>query len=160
MTKRTGDEIYESCTDFLSDWDRQDWMESHGEWASSAWTSEREAYDDASARVQDALADSESVDVDELLAAIEELQAAAEALRDQVLPDSSDYIAEGTIDPDSVRSSSECLDIGESAQGWDCTEGWSAYRSGDALVVQWYRHARGQRHDRDLWVVVDEEFFA
>ncbi|MGL4808979.1 MAG: hypothetical protein ACRC4O_09585, partial [Giesbergeria sp.] len=43
--------------------------------------------------------------------------------------------------------------------GWDCTESWTAYRCGDALVMHWVRQAYGQRHDRDLWVEVDAEFF-
>jgi hypothetical protein len=110
--------------------------------------------------VRGALADGESVDVEDLLAAMGELQAAAEALRGQVRPDHSDYIEAGTIDPDDVQSSSERLGVGESGKGWDCVEGWGAYRSDDALIVRWYRHAYGSRHDRDLWVVVDEEFFS
>jgi hypothetical protein len=158
-TTRTGNEIKAACIKFLKSWDDQAWMEYHGEWASSAWTSEREAYDVASARVQDALADSESVDVDDLMEAMDELREAAEALRDQVRPDESDYIATNPIDPDSVRSSAQCLGIGEASQRWDCVEGWGAYRSDDALIVRWYRHAYGSRHDLDLWVVVDEEFF-
>lgn len=83
----------------------------------------------------------------------------ASSLDEQVRSDDSDYIAEGVIDPDDVAGTAEALDVVCSWQGWDCTEGWTAYRAGDALYVHWFRNARGLRHDRSLWVLVDEAFF-
>lgn len=99
----------ETIEAFLEGWDRQEWMQVHGEWASS----QREG----------------------------------------------DYIAEGVIDPDEVADGAKALGVGDNWQGWECNEGWAAYRVGEALYVRWYRNAHGNRHDRDLWVCVDDAFF-
>ncbi len=69
------------------------------------------------------------------------------------------YIAEGVIDPDDVATRATDCDVSRSWQGWDCREGWGAYRVGRALYLRWWRNACGNRRDRDLWVLVDSEFF-
>lgn len=161
--------IKETCESFLEQWDRSEWMQAHGGWASEEFEEKREAYDDALASFREAveeLPDGESVKYDNkhelhmIEVELKLLKEAMLALEGQVNPDESDYIAEGTIDPDNLKEGSESLDIGHCYQGWDCQEGWEAYRKGDALVVQWFRHAIGNRHERDLWVLVDEDFFS
>jgi hypothetical protein len=71
----------------------------------------------------------------------------------------ADHIAEGVIDPDGVEGTAVDLNVGRRSDGWDCTEGWDAHRYGDALYIHWWRSARGARHDRSLWVLVDAGFF-
>lgn len=160
---------------FLEGWDRKEWMHAHGEWASAQWEAERaeyraraealeaaleEALTALRARSADDLRDGvPNIDLEGIEDAYEALAEAAEALRDQVRPDESDYIAEGTLDPDEVADGAKALGVGEKWQGWDCTEGWASYRHGAALYVRWYRNAHGDRHDRDLWVCVDKTFF-
>lgn len=165
-------EIEAEIVAFISDWNRRDWMSEHGTWASEDWESERSEYEDAHSEVEVAFNDltvdatfgadnTVGAEIARLHAALDRLESAHKALDGQVRPDEfSDYISEGTIDPDNVEGGAVSLDIGESWQGWDCTEGWGAYRSDDALVMNWWRSASGQRHQRDLWVVVDEDFFS
>jgi hypothetical protein len=43
MSKQT--EIRNACEQFLADWNRGDWMQAHGGWASEEWAGEREAFD-------------------------------------------------------------------------------------------------------------------
>lgn len=76
--------------------------------------------------------------------------------------DDGDYIEEGTIDPDNVEDDAESLDVGAKSQGWDCQEGWGAYRSMDDLYLNWWRapYPNTNRHQRDLWVLVSKDFFA
>jgi hypothetical protein len=158
---------------FLEDWDRHQWMMDHGEWASEEWSEEREDYSDAIEQlllsidkvketVLETLDESRADSFRDVRCALEkameelsEAESIAKELDGQVRPDESDYIAEGTIDPDDVSDKAVDLDIGERWQGWDCYEGWSAYRVDDALYVRWYRTAYGNRHERDLWVLVD-----
>ena len=107
-------------------------------------------------------------ELDELEYLIEELRAryvtaqeAARRLDGQVLDDESDYIVEGNIDPDNVSSTSMYFGPGQQEKGWNCVEGWNAYRHGDDLYIQWYRNAYGgDRRSRSLWVCVDKGFFA
>lgn len=74
--------------------------------------------------------------------------------------DGEDYIEEGLLDPDDVADSAIDLDVGFNCQGWYCHEGWAAYRSGTALYLRWWRHPNTDlRHERDLWVRVEGEFF-
>jgi hypothetical protein len=71
-----------------------------------------------------------------------------------------DEIEEGIIDPDVVSDGATDLEIGTAWQGWDCHEGWGAYRVGTALYLRWWRNPTTYlRHDRDLWVKIDDEFF-
>lgn len=169
------DNIKETIEVFLKSWDRQAWMADHGEWASAQWEEEREDYractEALEATLEDALKALRSrdasdlrdgvpdIDLKDIEDAYEELGRAANALLYQVRPDESDYIAEGTIDPDGVADDAEHLGVEVQWQGWDCTEGWSAYRVGEALYAQWYRNAYGNRHDRELWVCVDGSYF-
>lgn len=169
MTK-TKQEIRDTIESYLEDWDRAQWMQDHGTWASERWQDEREDYDEALAKFReavDALPDGDGVcyDTKHAFASLEvdmaELKTAMEDLDGQVHPDESDFIAEGTIDPEGVKGGAESLHVDSNlVQGWDCTEGWAAYRHGDALVMHWFRDAQGARHERDLWVVVDGQFFA
>jgi len=150
---------------FLENWDRHQWMQDHGKWASAQWDEERAAYDGAVEELRAAVeslpaADKADGDLDGVSAALEAVREAAKSLADQVCPDESDYTATGTIDPADAKSSAEDLGIGECSREWECREGWGAYRVGDALYVRWYRDAWGVRHDRDLWVLVDDAFFA
>lgn len=73
----------------------------------------------------------------------------------------ADCVEEGTIDPDNVEGSSEECGVTSSWDGRDCREGWIAHRSGDALVLNWWRapYPHTFRHRRDLWVVIDAKFF-
>jgi hypothetical protein len=166
---------------FERDWNRGDWMVDNGEWASAQWDDEREDYDGANEKVTEAFSEvtdainsiggSDSADVSDIDAAIEhvesllgqlrELRECADSLDGAVSSDSSeDYIAEGIIDPDDVSEQAEHVCDVWSVDGWDCTEHCDAYRVGDALYMRWMRSARGARHERDLWVLVDDEFFA
>lgn len=176
---RDQEKIKRSIQGFLEDWDRHVWMQDHGTWASEEWAVEREIYDDARRGLEEAAAafataledldDSESLDAGDVVTAAEaledvrvrmsEVQEAADDLHGQVCPDEEDFIAEGRIDPDGVADDAEDLGVARSWRGWDCTEGWRAFRVGRALYVQWYRDAYGERRDRDLWVLVDDSFF-
>src|SRR5690606_9218569 len=143
--------IRDACEQFLEAWDRQEWMQVHGEWASAQWEGERaeyraraealegaleEALTALRARSADDLRDGvPDIDLTGIQETYQELAKAAEALSYQVRPDESDYIAEGMIDPDGVASNAKDLDVGDRWQGWDCIEGWKAYRVGDALYV-------------------------
>ena len=71
------------------------------------------------------------------------------------------YIKEGKIEEiDGLEERSVALgSIGNSKEGWDCVEGWDAHRDGSALVINWWRNSYGNRHNRDLWVIVDKNFF-
>jgi hypothetical protein len=168
VTNTDRDAIETACESFLADWNRGDWAVDHGEWASAEWDDAREEYDaavEALAAAVKAAAPSERAGRDALAdvrAALKAAEAAAEALDGQVRPDESDYIAEGTIDPDDVSGDAESLDVGASWQGWDCQEGWSAHRSGDDLYLNWWRspYPNTNRHQRDLWVLVRKDFFA
>jgi hypothetical protein len=173
-------DIRDICNTFLEDWDRQQWMQDHGEWASENWNEARETYTGAINNLKNErevlvdelnnVSDAETTDrhslhyVRSALKGFEEAlvlaESAAKDLDDQVLPNEQDYIAEGLIDPDDVEDKAQDLGIGERWQGWDCIEGWNAYRAEDALIICWWRNACGNRHDRKLWVVVDEEFFS
>lgn len=75
--------------------------------------------------------------------------------------DEADGIEEGTIDPDEVEDGADDLEVGASWQGWDCREGWRAYRVGDGLYLNWWRtpYPHTARHQRDLWVEVNGTFF-
>lgn len=163
----TKDRVTETVEAFLADWDRHEWMQRHGEWASEAWDDDREAYRAASERLASAIdADPEDVgrldgpDLEEIQEAFAALQAAATSLEGQVRPGEGDFIAEGTIDPDALEDRATEPEVAAASwQGWDCREGWRAYRVGDALALNWYRLAWGHRHARDLWVIVDLEYF-
>lgn len=48
---------------------------------------------------------------------------------------------------------------GPPKQVWDGQEYWRAYAHGQALYINWVRVAWGDRHARDLWILVDKEFF-
>lgn len=163
---------------FLSNWDRHEWMRDHGEWASAQFDPQRaeyaaalEAAQESAAVIAGALDEAPSDDrVNErldlcdaidaargLVAQLERLRAASVALDGAARADSSDYIAEGTIDPDDLRD--ECRSDQEvkyvSWAGWDCREGRSVYLLDDGRVVlHWWRDACGSRHNRDLWVRV------
>ena len=72
-----------------------------------------------------------------------------------------DHIAEGVIDPDGYVGNDErervCARVWE---GWECREGWTAYRCGAALVLNWWRSPTTRlRRERDLWVTIDPKFF-
>lgn len=163
--------VVNAIEDFLATWDRHGWMETHGEWASEAWDVKREDFEEAQEQVERAIAvDAEKADdtfvgfdADEAREAIEALATAAEALRGQVRPGLGDFIAEGTIDPSCLADQlNAVMPIAHRAwDAWDCREGWRAFKAGHALVMNWWRHGwGGQRHERDLWVLVDPEFFA
>jgi len=79
---------------------------------------------------------------------------------DDSISSEADYITEGVIDPHDVAGSAEDLGVSASWQDWDCREGWAAMRSGQALILRWWRDPTTDlRHDRDLYVMIDEEFF-
>jgi len=168
MTNTDRAAIETACESFLADWNRGDWMTEHGDWASAEWDDAREEYDTAIEALNAAVKSAPAADradrgaLADIRAALEAAEAAAEALDGQVRPDDSDYIAEGTIDPDDVSGDAEGLDVGSSSQGWDCREGWSAHRSGDDLYLNWWRspYPNTNRHQRDLWVLVQKGFFA
>lgn len=76
--------------------------------------------------------------------------------------DNEDHIAEGVIDPDGYAENEERESTGIKKlwNGWECVEGWEAYRCGDALVMNWWRSPNTRlRRERDLWVTVDPKFF-
>jgi len=167
MTTPTPTDIRAACETYLEEWDRHDWMSDHGSWASEEWDDARHAYDDAAVALADAVADAPAADdavdiqLDDVRDALDALVAAATALRGQVLPDDDDYISDDVIDPDGVATRAQALHVGASAPGWDCVEGWDAWRVDDALYVRWWRsQCAGARRPRDLWVCVDDEFFA
>ena len=165
---------------YLENWNRQDWMQEHGEWASAQWDDERADYAEAlkealeaSGVIADALEEAPDdddcdspLDLDEAIDAarelvekLEKLAAASKAMDGAVRADESDYIAEGVIDQEELRG--RCDDTNrvghESWQAWDCREGWSAHLLDDGRVVlNWWRSVHGTtRHARDLWVLVD-----
>jgi hypothetical protein len=161
-------EIEDAIYGFLADWDRHEWMIDHGEWASAEWEDARNDYDAALAELRavvDAADDADGVsddsDCDAIAQALDDLRECAKALDSQVLPDESDYIEEGTIDPDGVADKAVCVYDGGSHRGWDCAESIDGYRVGDALYMRWRRDAYGNsnRHSRDLWVLVSDDFF-
>lgn len=165
---RTSEDIREAVEAFLGEWDRQEWLAEHGEWASEHWRAKRTDYSLAVAEVREALDElpraeyAAPEDLADLDNAVGALRSAAHALVGQVLPNEGDYIAEGTIDPDCL-SGSEPLGVSARWSAWDCTEGWAAYRNGSALVLNWWRaptHAQSVRHARDLWLSIDDDFFA
>ena len=163
----TKTDIDGAITSFLREWNRNQWQQDNGEWASEEWESERAEYDDAVAALKSAIDELSPADSvrDESFAvvdaALEAVKVAAKALEDQVRPDESDYIAEGLIDPDNVSEEAEKLDVGHHWQGWDCREGWDAYRHGNSLYMRWWRDAYSgtNRHNRDLWVEVSSDMF-
>jgi hypothetical protein len=173
--------VKEHIESFLESWDRSEWMRDHGRYASETWNDEREVYAEHQRELTDAvqylaekiskLPSAEFVgsffdvkhieghlkDIEESLQA---LSKAAQLLDDQVRPDEFDYIEEGTIDPDAVKDTAIDLDIGSKSQGWDCIEGWAAYRVGTSLYIRCYREAWGNRRDRDLWVLVSKDYWS
>lgn len=157
--------IEDTIVSFLEDWDRHEWLRDHGTWASEEWNEARKAYEDAVQELREAVEDlddpeyADPCSADDVARAVAAVQDAAKALDGQVRPDESDYIAEGLLDPDGVADKAEPCGVDCAWQGWDCREGWSAHRVGDALYLNWFRSAYGNRHDRDLWVLVDDEFF-
>lgn len=162
---------------FLADWHRGDWMVNNGEWASSEWKDERETYTERVKALGEAIVDASAVDVpnaaradasslaevrealEAALGALEAAEDAAQALDGQVTPGDADHIAEGVIDPDGVAETARALRVGSNWKGWNCSEGWRAYRNGDALYLHWYRAVYGERLNRSLWVLVDDSFF-
>jgi hypothetical protein len=151
--------------DWSHDQNRQEWMQDHGEWASAAWDDAREAREEAREALAEALreaatADGNVANID--FEAIEKARVAAveaeKALDGEVTPE-NDYIAEGLIDPDGVSDDAGRKVWSQSRQGWDCIEGESVYVAvtdrGMRIVHNWWRSAYRQRHDRDLWRVVD-----
>lgn len=170
---RTKTDIRNACEQYLQEWDRHSWMQDHGEWASAKWEEERDAYQAAKDTLEEvlqaALDDverSSSDEVPNIMGAISEardaLIEAAEALDGEVRANEFDYIAEGLIDPDDVSDSATNLEVGYSVQEYGSRKGWSAHRYDDDLYMQWWRNPYGgtSRHHRDLWVLVEEEFFA
>jgi hypothetical protein len=150
---------------FLEDWDRREWLADHAPWASEEHDAARVHYDGLRAELLEALVEGERLDSaasGQLLAAMERLQGAIHLLDGQVLPDDGDYPVEGTIDPGERAERLErdgAVLAKAHAEGWDCVEGWDAYLDEDgALVMNWWRTARGNRHQRDLWVVVDSHY--
>lgn len=161
-------DIRETCEQFLADWDRHVWMQDHGEWASSVWNDARTTYTEALAALAKAAKEAPVAErvtsprraLEDIKSALATLQEAAEALDGQVRPDESDYIATGTIDPDGVEGEAEALDVKREWSGWDCQEGWRAYRHKADLYLNWWRVAYGcLRHGRDLWVKVQADYF-
>jgi hypothetical protein len=73
-----------------------------------------------------------------------------------------EHIAEGLLDPDAVSDDAVKVDSGTSWNGWDCREGYSAHRHGNDLYLNWWRtpYRHTNRHHRDLWVLVESDFFA
>jgi len=155
-------EIVSTVTYFLSEWDRQVWMQDNGEWASEDWDNEREEYDSRLEALKDALVSADKLDnsaASYLRAQMEALLECVEKLDSQVLPDESDYTSEGTIDPDNLKDKCEEVLASSFWSGWDCTEGWDAYRVGDDLVLNWWRNAYNNRHQRDLWLIIEKDYF-
>lgn len=76
--------------------------------------------------------------------------------------DEGNCVEEGVIDPDDVSDQALALPVGRSLRGWQCVEGWRAHRVGEALYLNWWRtpDPSTPRRARDLWVLVDEAFFA
>ena len=140
--------IKTTCETFLSTWDRSEWMQDNGTWASEKWDELREEVREELKSI-----DLEDVNLKDVLIDL------ADRLEGQVISGVGDYIEAGTIDPDYVARYAKNLEIEATWQEWDCKEGWMAYRYEDALYLRWYRDAWGSRIERDLWVLVDEEFF-
>lgn len=177
-TKTHAARAREMAAEFLSEWDRHEWMHAHGKWASANFKTQRaeyaaalEAAIESAAVIADALDEApsedrvhERLDLDDALEAarcmvdqLERLRAASVALDGAAREDDNDYIAEGTIDPDGLRD--ECRSDQEIAcaswNGWDCREGRIVYLLDDGRVVlNWWRSAYGARHERDLWLMV------
>jgi hypothetical protein len=155
----------DSYIEWVTEWDREEWMQDHGEWESARWDERREARDEAREALAEVLREAASADgnianID--FDAIEEARVAAveaeKALDGEVTPE-ADYIAEGLIDPDEVSDDPGRKIWSNSWQGWDCTEGESVFVAvtdrGLRVVHRWWRNAYGQRHDRDLWRVAE-----
>lgn len=156
------DKIINTINSFLNEWNRHEWMQAYGEWASEEWDIHRENYDLQVECVQEALVNADSLDYSaacELTSQLESLLTCIKALDSQVLPDDSDYIAQGIIDPDEIKDKDKELLTSQMWTGWDCKEGWDAYRLGDDLVLNWWRDAYGERHQRDLWMTIEKDFF-
>lgn len=149
---------------FLQNWDRHVWMAYFGSWASEDYAEAQDAYADALTRLREVSKETiaspdRAPDIDALREAMEAVEEAVEDLRDCPYGE-SDYVKEGTIDPDGLEGEAEDLDIGARWEGWDCSEGWDCHRVGDDLVLNWWRAARGNRHERDLWLTVEADYFA
>jgi hypothetical protein len=162
MSKSESD-IREACESFLEEWDRHEWMQDNGEWASAQWEEERAEYEEALealGKISDQPHSREAV-LTEAGEALERLREAVKALDGALEPDESDYITEGTIDPDNIENAVTNLGVSDCWQGWDCQEGWGAYRHNNALYLNWWRspYPNTNRHQRDLWVCVSDEFF-
>lgn len=73
-----------------------------------------------------------------------------------------DETENGTIDPLCISDTCRDLDVGDQCEEWNCIEGWSAGQAGNALVIRWWRepYPFGFRHRRDLWVVIDADYFS
>jgi len=167
-------DVAETIESFLSTWDRTGWMHEHGSWASEEWGDARDEYNARADALDRAIKSlnaryipcSYNPDVSRIASLVQdvtdamaELQEAAEALHGQVTEE-NDYVTEGTIDPDCVADMAVPIPAMCRWNGWDCIEGWAAYRVGTALYCRWSRVAVGHRRDRDLWVLVDGRFFA
>ena len=179
MNEQTNEAIRRDVAAFLETWDRQEWMQEHGDWASADWEGEREQYEEAVSSLRDdleqvcaAVGSLPKADragsgaaavvreaVNELLARLDSVELAAEALDNQVRQNEHDYIVGGTLDPDCVAGTAERLPVAERWQGWDCYEGWGAYRHETHLYVNWWRDAMGNRTERNLWVLVSADYF-
>jgi hypothetical protein len=136
--------IRETVENSYAKWDRYVWKRDSGTGASEEWDDVERAIDAAQ----------------ELQAQLSTLLSCARALDSQVLPGESDYIATGVIDPDGVADTAIELTEWPASQGWDCAEKMIAYRHGDALYIWWCRKVWGNRNARDVWVLVDENYFA
>ena len=76
--------------------------------------------------------------------------------------DDNDRWRPGLVDPDEVSADTANQEPlgGTHVRGWDCVAGWAAFRVGQKLILNWYRtECVGARIPRDLWVVVDPEYF-
>jgi hypothetical protein len=126
--------IRETVENSYAKWDRYVWKRDNGTGASEEWDAKREAFDAQEKATRAAL---ESVS----------------AILDDVY--STDYRPWRD-----VASAIDATQEWPASQGWDCTEKMIAYRHGDALYIWWYRKVWGNRRERDLWVLVDENYFA
>jgi len=165
MTDRTWEEKLEG-------WDRHAWMAVHGEWASEAFAERSKARSEAREALARALTAAASaallgqmgkLDWIELEVEREECEAAEQAM--EAAPEGDgDYIAEGTIDPDSVSGWEVEEEIYcRTWTGWECAEGERVLRLRNgreiALAHNWWRRAdrMSQRRRRDLWRVLWRE---
>lgn len=67
--------------------------------------------------------------------------------------------ADGKVDPYGVSRSAVNLMIRQTYEGWDCHEGWAAFRAGDGLFVRLWHTSSGTL-SRDMWVLIDEHYFS